>query len=65
MTLQRARTLALVAMGVFLAVPAHAQNGTVSGRVTDAATGLPLPGATVSVQGGPSTQADAFGHYTL
>ncbi len=36
-------------VGLLIAAPVSAQTGTLVGRVTDAATGEPLPGATVSV----------------
>lgn len=41
----------LLAVGVAAAQTAAAQTGTVAGRVTDAATGEALPGATVAVVG--------------
>jgi TonB-dependent SusC/RagA subfamily outer membrane receptor len=52
-----------------LALPAFAggqQVGSVSGRVTDATTGYPLPGAQVFIQGGNmGALADAEGRYRL
>ena len=46
---------------------AFAQNKTVSGKVTSAADGLPLPGVSVTVKGNTSigTQTDANGSYSL
>jgi iron complex outermembrane receptor protein len=48
------------------AAPAWAQ-GSVAGQLTDAATGAPLPGATVLITGQPGlgTTTDASGHFVL
>ena len=44
----------------------YAQSQTVTGKVTDAANGLPLPGVSVTVQGAASgTTTDFDGNYTL
>ncbi|MEM1055410.1 MAG: TonB-dependent receptor [Bacteroidota bacterium] len=53
-------------LSLLLAVSASAQTGTIAGRVTDAATGDALPGATVAVVGtmlGAATEAD--GRYRI
>jgi len=56
-----AATLALLCF--FLTT--FAQNGTVSGTVTDQ-NGAGIPGVTVTVQGtNKATQTDAQGHYTI
>ncbi len=46
---------------------AFAQNRTVTGKVTSAADGLPLPGVSVAVKGSTSvsTQTDANGNFSL
>lgn len=46
---------------------AFAQNKTVTGKVTSAGDGLPLPGVSVAVKGNTSigTQTDANGNYSL
>ena len=52
--------LTLFALGL------HAQRGTVTGKVTDAATGETLPGATIVVDGTTGgTSTDRNGTYTL
>ena len=69
----RARTLlwrrVLAAAALLLAAafaPAlAAQNGTLAGRVTDAADGAPLAGAVVRLGGGPSTTSGEDGSYRL
>ena len=49
-----------------LAAPSSAQTGTLAGRVTDAATGDPLPGATVQLVGtSTGAAADAGGRFTI
>ncbi|MEM6784195.1 MAG: TonB-dependent receptor [Bacteroidota bacterium] len=56
----------LVLVLVLLSVPAWAQTGTLTGRVTDASTDQLLPGATVVLSGtdfGAAT--DAFGKFTV
>jgi outer membrane receptor protein involved in Fe transport len=46
--------------------PVHAQTGTIAGRVVEAATGKPLPSATVRLDGTDrGTVTDAFGRFTL
>ena len=48
------------------AAQAHAQTGSVSGRVTDAVSGQPAPGALLAVEGtGLFTQSDDEGRYAL
>lgn len=39
--------------------------GTLSGQVVNAQTAAPIPGATVSVSGGPSATTDNSGNYTI
>lgn len=39
--------------------------GTLAGTVTDAATSAPITGATVAVEGGPSTATDSTGAYSI
>ncbi|MBC7920006.1 MAG: SusC/RagA family TonB-linked outer membrane protein [Ferruginibacter sp.] len=51
---------------LLLALPSFAQNRTVSGRVTAAEDGSPLPGVSVTVKGTTAgTQTDADGRYQL
>ncbi|HYR10082.1 MAG TPA: TonB-dependent receptor [Longimicrobium sp.] len=42
-----------------------AQNGTLTGRVTDAGDGAPLPGAALRLSGGPGTTSGEDGSYRL
>lgn len=57
---------ALVFLFQFVALAAMAQNKTVSGKVTDASTGSPLVGATVSAKGASKTVVtDASGSFTI
>src|SRR4051812_47409996 len=48
---------------------AHAQSqgapAAVEGWLQDAASGAPVPGATVSLQGGPQTQSDENGYFAF
>ncbi len=45
---------------------AHAQQGTVSGRVTDGVNGQGLPGVTITVRGtATATQTDGAGNYSI
>src|SRR5258706_153719 len=44
---------------------ANATTGTIRGAVVDAATGLPLAGATVSLSSGLSAKTDAGGNYQI
>jgi TonB-dependent starch-binding outer membrane protein SusC len=58
----------LLVVGGFLlgAMPAMAQEITVSGKVTDADTGEPLPGATIQVKGtSRGTSTDFEGNYSI
>jgi len=60
------KKLQLLALVVFLPMAAFAQSGSITGKITDATTGEPLPGATVfieSLQKGMSTDTD--GNYNL
>ncbi len=45
--------------------PATATEGTIWGRVTDWASGLPVDDATVSISGIPAEQTDGNGYYTI
>ena len=60
------RALALLALWAVLAASASAQTGKISGTVTDAETGLPVPGAQILIEelrtGGVTT---VDGEYTL
>lgn len=57
---------ALVFLFQFVALAAMAQNKTVSGKVTDASTGTPLAGATVSAKGANKTVvSDPSGNFTI
>ncbi|MEP7217896.1 MAG: TonB-dependent receptor, partial [Bacteroidota bacterium] len=66
-----ARALLLALLSIAAAIPAVAQNGTVTGRVTDAVSGGPLAGATIRLTGGSATtrQGGAIsardGRYTM
>jgi len=63
------KKISLLLMCVFatLTVGLNAQNITVKGTVTDSASGEPIPGAAVVVQGNPSSYAltDVDGAYTI
>lgn len=51
---------------ILLSLQSHAQNVTVTGKVTSKTGGEALPGATVSVKGGQTaTQTDANGNFSL
>jgi TonB-linked SusC/RagA family outer membrane protein len=53
-------------LALLLAIPATAQNVTVSGKVTSSDDGTPLPGVTVMVKGSSNgTTSDADGVYSL
>jgi hypothetical protein len=53
-------------MGVLrMSKQAGATTGTVQGKITDAATGQALGGATVSVNGNPGATTDATGQYQI
>jgi outer membrane receptor protein involved in Fe transport len=53
------RLLRLGALALFLAAPAAAQTGVVSGVVKDAETGAPIAGATVMLRGTPLVASSA------
>lgn len=60
------RVLSLVALGLFLASGAFAQQGKISGQVVEAETGKPIPGVNVVIVGtqtGTTTNPD--GQYTI
>ena len=60
--------LLLIGLLCFALSPALAQTGQIHGRVTDAATGEPLPGATIAVLATDQrygTLSNTEGHYTL
>ncbi|HSK20276.1 MAG TPA: TonB-dependent receptor [Longimicrobiales bacterium] len=60
---------ALLAMSLFVAAPAWAQNGTITGVITEGETGRPLTSARVDAQTGgrslASTLTNAEGRYSL
>ena len=62
-----ARTIAGASLAAVLAVATGLQTAaaqTLRGRITDSELGRPLPGATVHIQGGPSTvTADSLGRF--
>ncbi|HEX2094032.1 MAG TPA: SusC/RagA family TonB-linked outer membrane protein [Longimicrobiaceae bacterium] len=59
-------TLSALALLAASALPALAQQATITGTVTAEATGRPLPGVRVTVEGSrASAQTDATGRYTL
>src|SRR5690606_14675407 len=61
-----ARLLASLALAVLLSGSASAQYGKIQGTVTDAATGEPLPGVNVLVEGtAQGTATDFDGRYTI
>ena len=61
-----ARLLASLALAVLLSGSAFAQSGKVQGTVTDAATGEPLPGVNVLIEGtAQGTATDFDGRYTI
>jgi iron complex outermembrane receptor protein len=53
-----------VALGVLVSAPLAAQQGTLSGRVTDAETGAAVVGATVEVVGQPLMASDDTGGFS-
>ncbi len=58
--------LFLTSLCVVLGISAYAQNVTVSGMISDASNGEPIPFASVQVKGTTQgTSADADGHYTI
>tara|TARA_R110002049_G_scaffold77528_2_gene198241 strand:- start:6570 stop:9710 length:3141 start_codon:yes stop_codon:yes gene_type:complete len=60
------KKLILIIVLVFGTYPLLAQNKTISGNVTDATTGMPLPGATIIVKGTVSgTTSDFDGNFAL
>lgn len=60
------KTALLSFIVLLFAFQLHAQNVTVTGKVTNKVTGDPLPGATISVKGGQAaTQTDANGAFRL
>ena len=64
--LRRVIAAASVLAAALIAAPLAAQTGTVSGRVTEAATGEPVAGALVRAAGRPGSAAtDAAGAYQL
>lgn len=67
MLMKKAKLFLAALMLLASAAFAGAQNLTVSGVVTDAATGEPITGAAVQLQGSATrySMTDAFGNYTL
>ena len=58
--------LPLLAVTLAAAAPAHAQTGTVTGVITDAATAQPIVGAVVTVEGTSiTTRAGPGGRYSI
>ena len=56
----------LISLTLAGAVPVHAQTGTVTGQITDAASGQPLLGAVVRVEGtGLTARSGQGGRYSL
>ena len=64
-TLRRALTAAALLAAAAFAPGLAAQNGTLTGRVTDAADGGPLAGAVVRLAGGPAGVTREDGSYRL
>jgi TonB-linked SusC/RagA family outer membrane protein len=66
MHLKNLLKVSFFALILFFALPAMAQNKPVSGKVTDAKDGSPLPGVSVSVKGTTiGTNTDADGNFKL
>ena len=65
--MKRLLTLLLLFCGALAqALPAHAQNGSIAGRVVDAESGDPLPGVNVMIDGSMLGAAtDLEGQYTI
>jgi iron complex outermembrane receptor protein len=57
--------LFVLAASLAIAVPVHAQQGTVTGRVVDASSRRPLSAVQVSVEGGYGALSDARGAFTF
>lgn len=56
----------LCCMFCFAVSHAHAQQSAVTGKVTDAATGKPIPGVTITIKGSSrSTSSDEKGSFSL
>ncbi len=59
-------TCCLLMMAMLVGLYAHGQEGTVSGRVTDAVRSGGIPGVTVMVKGtSTASQTDALGNYVI
>ncbi|MEM1056446.1 MAG: TonB-dependent receptor [Bacteroidota bacterium] len=66
MTRTLASVVALCFFVTLLTAPSFAQSGKISGRVTDAGSGEPIPGANVIVvETGRGSAADLDGYYTI
>ncbi|HEY8928415.1 MAG TPA: SusC/RagA family TonB-linked outer membrane protein [Mucilaginibacter sp.] len=66
MKLRNLLTLICFVLSSFLVLPAMAQNKTVTGKVTDAKDGSPLPGVTITLKGTTTgTNTDANGAFSL
>ncbi|HEY0177651.1 MAG TPA: carboxypeptidase-like regulatory domain-containing protein, partial [Pedobacter sp.] len=59
------KVLYLLGAILLLGVQAYAQTRTVTGRVTDAGDGSPLPGVNISLDRGVGTKTEANGTYSL
>jgi len=58
-------SLFVLAASLAIALPAHAQQGTVTGRVVDASSRRPLSAVQVSVEGGYGALSDARGAFAF
>lgn len=59
------KVLYLLGVILLLGVQAYAQTRTITGKVTDANDGLPLPGVNISLGRGIGTKTEANGNYSL
>src|SRR6185312_2471125 len=66
MKLKNLLKVSFFALLCFFVLPAMAQNKTVTGKVTDAKDGSPLPGVTITVKGTTTgTNTDTNGAFSL
>ena len=66
MKLKNLLNVSFFALLCFFVLPAMAQNKTVTGKVTDAKDGLPLPGVTITIKGTSNgTNSDINGSFSL
>jgi TonB-linked SusC/RagA family outer membrane protein len=59
------KVLYLLGVILLLGIQAYAQTRTITGKVTDANDGLPLPGVNISLGRGIGTKTEANGNYSL